>query len=172
MPRIPNVSCGSGLGVLARAKPSGLYVPRAGWTATGPSSYLEAATAGLRDLSAAIYYNGQPLDVIFCQGLALKAFGREDGAADRFGRLLDFGRARLSDELKVGCFGVSLPDLLEFYDDSNRRKEIHCRYMMALDHLGPDGREVTDEQFSRVFQMDVNQPGAVVHRLSLEDGSK
>ena len=51
---------------------------------------------------------------------------------------------------EIDYFAVSLPDFLVFDDDLQLRNEVHCRYMMALGHLGLGQREEAAEQFQQV----------------------
>ena len=97
--------------------------------------YFESAATGLSEPSSAIYYNDQPPDMIFYQGLARRKLGDADGAAI-FRRLLDYGQSHLDDDVKMDYFAVSLPDFLVFDDDLNLRNRIHCHYMLALGYLG------------------------------------
>ncbi len=65
---------------------------------------------------------------------------------------------------EIDYFAVSLPDFLVFDDDLQRRNEVHCRYMMALGHVGLGQREEAAEQFQQVRNLDVNHLGAIVHQ--------
>ena len=42
----------------------------------------------------------------------------------------------MHDEVKIDYFAVSLPDLVIFDDDLNKRNKIHCLYMEGLGYLG------------------------------------
>lgn len=128
---------------------------------------FERAAAGQAEPTSALYYNDQPPDMIFYQGLARRKLGQEDEAACIFGKLVDYGRAHLDDEIRVDYFAVSLPDFLVFDDDLNRRNRIHCYYMMALGHTGLGESDEARQAFDQVLALDANHPGATVHRRLL-----
>jgi len=57
-----------------------------------------------------MYYNDQPPEMIFYQGLALRKLGRLAEAQAIFTRLVDYGQAHLNDKVQMDYFAVSLPD--------------------------------------------------------------
>ena len=89
--------------------------------------YWDKASRGLAVPAAAIFYNDQQPDKIFYQGLALMKLGRQTEAFTRFESLRSYGLAHISDNVKIDYFAVSLPDLLIWEDDLNKRNIIHCR---------------------------------------------
>ncbi|HWQ12153.1 MAG TPA: DUF5107 domain-containing protein [Roseiflexaceae bacterium] len=125
---------------------------------------LERAATGLSEPTSAVYYNDQPPDMIFYQGLARRKLGREDEAREIFRRLVAYGERHLDDDVTFDYFAVSLPDFLVFDEDLGRRNRIHCHYIMALGYLGLGERERAEEHFARVLAEDVNHQGAAVHR--------
>ncbi len=96
------------------------------------------ACAGGREPAISMYYNDQPADMIFFQGLALASIGRTDEARGRFHRLIDYGERHLDEVVKADYFAVSLPDFLVFEGDLSRRNHIFCIYLMGLGRLGLD----------------------------------
>lgn len=94
------------------------------------------AAVGDREPTISLYYNDQPADLIFYQGLALASLGRADAARGRFHRLLDYGERHRSDAVTVDYFAVSLPDFLVFEGDLTKRNEIFCDYLRGLGELG------------------------------------
>src|SRR5699024_9729922 len=107
------------------------------------------ASQGLEEPASAMYYNDQPPDMIFYQGMAWLELGNEMEAKRRFNKLIDYAEKHLFDEVKFDYFAVSLPDFLVFEDDLNVRNEVHCRYMLGLGHLGLGQRELAKEQFKQ-----------------------
>nr|WP_240702924.1 DUF5107 domain-containing protein [Cohnella luojiensis] len=126
------------------------------------------ASKGLEEPASAMYYNDQPPDMIFYQGLAWHKLGNEKEASRRFNKLIDYAEKHLRDEIKFDYFAVSLPDFLVFEDDLNRRNEIHCRYMMGLGLIGKRCFEEAKAQFDSVITMDPNHQGAGIHRRLCE----
>ncbi len=111
-----------------------------------------------------MYYNDQPPEMIYYQGLAFRVLGCEQEAAERFQGLLDYGQAHLADEPEIDFFAVSLPDFLVFEEDLKRRNELHCRYMLALGMLGQNRCDEANAEFDRVLAIDPSHLGAIVHR--------
>lgn len=134
------------------------------------------AAAGLSEPTSARYYNDQPPDTMYYQGLALRRLGDAGGANETFLRLLDYGAAHLDDDPVIDYFAVSLPDFLVFEPDLGRNNRVHCHYMMALGHRGSGDLEAAREQLERVLDLDAAHVGATIHRNELarsggEDGS-
>jgi tetratricopeptide (TPR) repeat protein len=124
----------------------------------------EEASAGLAEPSEALYYNDQPPEMIFYQGLALRALGREDEARRRFETLRAFGQARLEKPATIDYFAVSLPDFLVFDDDLERRSHIHGHYLTALGDVGLGRLDEAARAFDRVLELDRSHFGSLVHR--------
>ncbi|MBO0931915.1 tetratricopeptide repeat protein [Fibrella aquatilis] len=128
----------------------------------------QQASVGIDQPTAAIFYNDQPPETIFYQGLALRRLGRDDEAQLRFANLLTYGIQHLNDEVKLDFFAVSLPDLLIFDDDLTRRNRIHCHYLQGLGQLGLGHCTEATEQFNIVLTMDRSHQGAIVHQALLQ----
>lgn len=123
----------------------------------------QAASQGLDEPAGAMYYNDQPPEMIFYQGLAWEKLGVEKEAKRRFNKLVDYAEKHLFDEVEFDYFAVSLPDFLVFEDDLNRRNEIHCRFMLALGLLGLGRREEAKVRFEEVLSLESNHQGARLH---------
>ncbi len=76
------------------------------------------------------------IPIFFYQGLALKKLNRDDLAKEKFTGLLTFGKKQLQTPFKMDYFAVSLPDLLIFEEDMQKRHEAECHYLIGLGHLG------------------------------------
>jgi tetratricopeptide (TPR) repeat protein len=124
------------------------------------NAYWEKATQGSSEPTAAIFYNDQHPDKIYYQGLALLKLNRNEEAKDRFSRLKNYGETHLQDHIKVDYFAVSLPDLLIWDEDLDRRNEINSHYLMGLGLLGLGQSEQAKTQLNVVLEMDLNHPGA------------
>ncbi|MEX2608082.1 MAG: DUF5107 domain-containing protein [Kiritimatiellia bacterium] len=104
---------------------------------------FRAATEGITEPAGAMYYNDQPPETLYFQGLAWRELGEEERAAERFRALVEYakngGQAFQPDGAErqpVDYFAVSLPDFLVFDVDLNQRNHEHCLYMAVL---GQDG---------------------------------
>lgn len=100
------------------------------------TAFYEQAASGLSEPQSAMYYNDQPPETIFCQGLALQKLGRQKEAAARFDKLIAYADAHMNDMVKIDYFAVSLPDFLVFDDDLDKKNNVHCRFMKALGMFG------------------------------------
>ncbi len=128
----------------------------------------EAAAVGLSEPGAAMYYNDQQPDKIFYQGLALRKLGKEPEARSRFNKLLKYGEKQLFVPFKMDYFAVSLPDLLIFEEDLQKRHEQHCHYLMALGHLGLENKSKAKAEFEKVLFDDLYHIGALVNQKLLD----
>ena len=102
----------------------------------GAREAFEKAAIGDTDPGIPLFYNDQPADMIFFQGLALARLGRADQARGKFNRLIDYGERRRDDRVSIDYFAVSLPDMLIFEDDLARRNRTFCTYITGLGALG------------------------------------
>lgn len=126
--------------------------------------WFERAAAGRAQLTSPQFYNDQPPDMIYYQGLALRELGREDEAITCFERLVDFGQSHLHDVPAIDFFAVSLPDFLVFEADLGTKHEVHCRYLLALGRIGLGDWERAEREFDQIVALDRNHLGAIVHR--------
>ncbi|OPA73955.1 DUF5107 domain-containing protein [Paenibacillus selenitireducens] len=122
------------------------------------------ASEGLEEPASAMYYNDQPPDMIFYQGMAWLKLQNDKEAKRRFNKLIDYAEKHIFDDVKIDYFAVSLPDFLVFEDDMNERNQIHCHYMRGLGLLGLGQVEEATQEFELVTRNQVNHQGAWVHR--------
>ena len=121
------------------------------------------ATEGDYQPAAAIFYNDQPADKIFYQGMAWRKLGKSQKAEELSQLLINYGEEHMTDEVKIDYFAVSLPDLLIFEGDLFLRNKIHCEYLVALGNLGCGNIEEAVRGFNKIFEMDAMHFGAKTH---------
>lgn len=121
------------------------------------------ASVGLDEPAGAMFYNDQPPEMIFYQGLALMKLGQADKAFGKFNKLIDYGEKHLADEVTIDYFAVSLPDLLIFNEDLNRKNAIHCLYLMGLGYLGKGKLADAEKEFRKALALDSNHLGILTH---------
>ncbi|WP_051478055.1 DUF5107 domain-containing protein [Paenibacillus sp. FSL R7-277] len=131
-----------------------------------------AASQGLAEPASAVFYNDQPPEMIFYQGLAWLRLRQPKEAQRRFNLLIDYAERHLFDDIKLDYFAVSLPDFLVFEDDLNRRNVIHCRYMRGLGLLGLGRKQEAARELDDVLAMEPNHQGALVHRHICNAGNE
>lgn len=124
---------------------------------------FQTASSGLEEPSNAFFYNDQPPDMLFYQGLARLQLHNHKGAQNRFHKLINYGEQHLFDQVKIDYFAISLPDFLLFEDDLDKRNEVHCHYLMGLGHLGLREFEQAKTHFSHVLKLDISHQGAKIH---------
>ena len=125
--------------------------------------FWNKASEGLTEPSAAVFYNDQQPDKIFYQGLALLKLGKEEKANTRFNNLLKYGKDHINDDLKIDYFAVSLPDLLIWEDDLDKRNKIHCHYLMGLGYLGLNKNKDAQKELNYTLHLEASHIGAIVH---------
>ena len=92
------------------------------------------------------YYNDQPSDYIYYQGLALHALGLDDKAKKSFHQLIIFGERHQFDKVGYDFFAVSMPELEVYEDDIQKRSDEYCRRLAAL---GKRGLRLMDDEQER-----------------------
>lgn len=131
--------------------------------------YYKKATLGKSKPAAAIFYNDPQPDSIFYQGLAWKKLGNRQKADTIFFSLINYGAAHQNDNIQLDYFAVSLPDLLVFDDDLDKRNMIHCFYITALGYLGLEEFEKAFVLFEEVEKYDAMHLGAKIHMQLLPE---
>lgn len=61
---------------------------------------LTRACCGESEPVGMMYYNDQPPEMIYYQGLAYRMLGEEEQAVRRFQKLVDYGREHIRDDVK------------------------------------------------------------------------
>ena len=72
----------------------------------------------------------------------------------------------IRDSVTIDYFAVSLPDLMIWEDDLDKRNKIHCLYMQGLGLLGLDKKAEAEEVFESVLSEEKSHSGVTIH-LSL-----
>lgn len=124
---------------------------------------FEKASTGLSEPAGMMYYNDQPPETIFYQGAALLKLDRFREANSRFNKLISYGEKHIFDNVKIDYFAVSLPDLLIFDEDLNKKNKVHCLYMMGLGWLGKGNVQKSMEYFKQAGMLNANHLGIKTH---------
>jgi tetratricopeptide (TPR) repeat protein len=125
--------------------------------------YFTEATKGVSEPAQAIYYNDPQPDKIVYQALAWKKLGQSHHAEAIFKKFIAFGKQHMNDEMSIDYFAVSLPDMLVFDIDLNKRNEVHCTYLLALGCLGIGNEQKGISLLNDVLNKDINHQGAAIH---------
>jgi tetratricopeptide (TPR) repeat protein len=113
----------------------GVCATQQGDTATARHSFNQAML-GDSDLDAGRYYNDQPVDYLFWQGMAMRAQGDDARANAHFQRFHDWVAAQRDAVPESDFFAVSLPDLLALDGNPQLRHQQHCLFIDALGCIG------------------------------------
>ena len=98
--------------------------------------YFALATSGSATPEPVRYYNDQPSDYIYYQGLAFHALGDDENARKSFHQLIIFGERHLFDRVGYDFFAVSMPELEVYQDDIQKRNDTYCRKLIDLGKRG------------------------------------
>ena len=126
---------------------------------------LTKACYGESEPVGMMYYNDQPPEMIYYQGLAYRKLGDEEQAVERFRKLEDYGKKHIGDEIKIDYFAVSLPDLLIFEENLDERNRKHCLFMMSLGLKGLGRSDEAEKCAEELLAMDNAHQGIWVHDL-------
>ncbi len=141
----------------------GLVAEQLGDTKQAEALYLQAST-GIEEPTDAMFYNDQPADMMFYQGLALRKLGKEDMAKSEFNKIYDFGEKHIHTPMHIDYFAVSLPDFLVFDEDLDRKNRVHCLYLMGLGQIGLGNDKRGMEILEEANTIDPNHQGVELHR--------
>ena len=126
------------------------------------------SSEGLSEPMAAIFYNDQQPDKIFYQGLALLNSHNINEANSRFEKLINYGLEHEKDHVSIDYFAVSLPDLMIWEDDLDRRNHIHCLYMKGLGFFGLKKYNEAEAVFNKVLEFEKTHLGVTIHLKMLK----
>ncbi|WEK35667.1 MAG: DUF5107 domain-containing protein [Candidatus Pseudobacter hemicellulosilyticus] len=132
--------------------------------AAAARSYFEKATVGIAEPVQAIYYNDPQPDKILYQALAWQQLGQPEKASTIFRKFVQFGEAHLDHQVTIDYFAVSLPDMLVFDLDLNRRNRLYCQYLMGLGWLGLGETQKGLDCLAAVLLLDKNHQGAAAYQ--------
>jgi tetratricopeptide (TPR) repeat protein len=98
--------------------------------------YLRKAAQGDRSINVHRYYNDQPVEYLFWQGMALRLLGQKTAADELFGSMRKWAENMKYAEVGADFFAVSQPDLLALYGDLQRQQSEKCLLVEALAAAG------------------------------------
>lgn len=117
---------------------------------------FKIAACGISEPASAMYYNDQPPESIFYQGLALEKLQNHREAKERFQKLISYADTHFEDEVHIDYFAVSLPDLLVFDENLNTKNRLHCTFMKALGLYGLEQLEESRSLFEKALEQNCN----------------
>lgn len=100
------------------------------------NQYFGLASRGDETLSAAVFYNDEPPEMMYYRALAKKKLGHRIAAENMFEKLVTYGTSHMKDHVEIDYFAVSLPDFLVFEADLDKKNRVNCCYLLALGKMG------------------------------------
>jgi tetratricopeptide (TPR) repeat protein len=125
--------------------------------------YFQKASEGLDEPAPAMFYNDQPPEKIFYQGLSNLKLRKTTAAVLKFNKLIGYGEMHINETVTIDYFAVSLPDMQIFDDDLTQRNVNHCNFMIGLGYLGLGQKEKSGSYFKKVLENDNSHLGALIH---------
>ncbi|MBU9832042.1 DUF5107 domain-containing protein [Rahnella sp. FC061912-K] len=110
-------------------------------------AWFERAAAGDKGIGERRYYNDQPVDYVFYQGMALRKLNDVVQSRQVFWQMLEWAESAAEKPVHADFFAVSLPDLVVLTGDRQKEHRIHCLLVKALALRG-----LEDEAFADVLQ--------------------
>jgi tetratricopeptide (TPR) repeat protein len=96
----------------------------------------------------------------YYRALSLDALGRKQEAASLLNHMRDFAQKQMGAEAKIDYFATSLPNLLLFEDDLQKRNQVDCLFLLALSERGLRNHERAMELLNQVLSLDCNHMAA------------
>jgi tetratricopeptide (TPR) repeat protein len=94
------------------------------------------------------------------RAMSLEALGRKSEAKTLLHEMRDFAQKQMGTEVKIDYFATSLPNLLLFEDDLQKRNQIECLFLLGLAELGMRNTERSVELLNQVLSLDCNHIAA------------
>jgi tetratricopeptide (TPR) repeat protein len=99
-------------------------------------------------------------EMTYWSAMALRRLGREDEAASVFARILDYAAAFEQETPRIDYFATSLPAMLLFEEDLQKRQRITATYLRAQALLGLGRADEARAALDEVQRLDRSHPGA------------
>ena len=96
----------------------------------------------------------------YYRAISLDALGRKQEAASLLNHMRDFAQKQMGAEVKIDYFATSLPNLLLFEDDLQKRNQVDCLFLLALSELGLRNHGRAMELLNQVLSLDCNHMAA------------
>ena len=105
-------------------------------------------------------YDGPIAWFSYYRAKSLEALCHKGEAADLLRQMRDFAAKQMDTEVKIDYFATSLPNLLLFEDDFQKRNQVDCLFLLGLSELGLRSPERATELLNQVLSLDCNHIAA------------
>ena len=99
-------------------------------------------------------------ELSYYKALSLKELGKNKESKELLEAILKFGEAKLNEQAQIDYFATSLPLLLVFEDDIQKRNTIDASYLIALAQVGLGNRENAKKNLKEVLSLNSMHVGA------------
>ena len=103
----------------------------------------------------------------YFRGLSLREMGHEEEAGSLFTGLAEFAREGLRTKAKIDYFATSLPNLLVFEEDLQKRRDADHHLLMALAHHGLEETEKAVTELEKTLAFTLTDPMAAMLNRTL-----
>jgi tetratricopeptide (TPR) repeat protein len=103
----------------------------------------------------------------YYRAMSLEALGRKVEAGKLLSEMRDFAQKQMATEVKIDYFATSLPNLLLFEDDLQKRNKLECLFLLALAELGMRNTDRAVDLLNEVLSLDCNHIAALQELESL-----
>ncbi len=109
-------------------------------------------------------------ELSYYKALSLIELGESIKAQNLFTAIKEFGEAKLKEKVQIDYFATSLPLLLVFEDDIQKRNTIDAKYLIALAELGSGAKISAINMLKEVLQLNSMHVGAkdLLQNVSVE----
>lgn len=104
----------------------------------------------------------------YYRAVSFDALGRKSDSDKLLTQIHDFAQEQMHAEIKIDYFATSLPNLLLFDDDLQKRNHVDCLFLLALAELGFRNTERALELLTEVLALDCNHIAAQQELQSLK----
>lgn len=99
-------------------------------------------------------------ELSYYKALSLSELGKTEEAKKLFADIKKFGEAKLKEKAKIDYFATSLPLLLVFEDDIQKRNTIDAKYLIALAETGLGNKKSACKILEEVLELNSMHLGA------------
>ncbi len=132
-------------------------------------AYFEASTneeGDFIDMAVSAYS-----ELSYYKALSLKELGKTAEANDLLQKIKEFAEAKLEERVRIDYFATSLPLLLVFEDDIQKRNTIDAKFLMALVEVGLGNSKEAVNLADEILALNSMHVGVADLKKELEIGS-
>ncbi|WP_221932452.1 DUF5107 domain-containing protein [Carboxylicivirga sp. M1479] len=106
-------------------------------------------------------------ELSYYKALSLRELGKTEEANDLLNKIKEFADAKLKEQVRIDYFATSLPLLLVFEDDIQKRNTIDAKYLIALAEEGLGSQDKADKLADEIMALNSMHVGAADLKLEV-----